>query len=246
MATDLKSTIVESIRGLVTEANEAATKVRAATSDRQSLVHDYLNPEGTAADDEIQKFIDWREAALAKIEETEAKIREHITATYLGEVDESAVDGLKTTYKEKSDQYKTAVKFFLGTIPGATEEDLKDLPALVTLRGGTSGGGNGGKRPRLSQVSYRTVGESTWNEVSKQTKNAKGEEVTVTNFTVLAAALKEQYGTKVEVKDLQAAAFEAAGTDDLSTLSGKPFEFVVSVGDNNVDVKVAPKAADDE
>ena len=70
--------------------------------------------------------------------------------------------------------------------------------------------------------------------------------MTVTNFTVLSHALKSAFDTKVEVKDLQAAAFEAAGTDDLNTLDGKVIEFAYTVGETNVFVKVQPKSPDAE
>ena len=245
---DLTTMIVSSITDLTTQANELAGKISAATTDRTKLVHDYLNPEEGAepADDKIAQFIQMREQVLARLEDEENKAREYVTATYLGDIDESAVDAQKAEYKELADKVKTSRKFFLTTIPGATEDDLKDVPALKTLRGGTASGGSGSKRPRLNRVAYRTSTSEPWTEVSKQTKNAKDEDVTVTNFTVLATELKAKFGTKVEVKDLQSNAFEAAGTDDLSSLEGKVFEFAVTVGEQNVFVQVQPKSDSDE
>lgn len=244
MSDDLKGMVIQSLTDITTKANDAATKIAAATTDRTKMVHDYLTAD-EPADEKIREFQEWEEKALAQIEKAREAAAEHVTATYLQTVDASAVDALKETYKTLADKAKTARKYFLNNIPDATEDDLKDVPALKTLRGGTSGGG-GGKRPRFNSISYRIGASGEWVEVSAQAKNAKGEDVTVTNMTVLAKALKEATGTKVEVKDLQAAAFDAAGTDDLSSLNGKVVEFAHSVGDKNVFVKAQPKSADDE
>lgn len=243
MSNDMVGMVVASIGEQTVKANELASQISAATTDRTKVVHDYLNSD-EPADETIAKFQAWREETLAAIEAQEAKAREYVAATYLKDIDESAVDGLKAQYKEIVDAVKAARKF-VTTLPGVTEDALKDVPELKTLRGGTAKG-SGGKRPRLNSVSYRTSTKDNWTEVSAQRDNAKGETVTVTNFTILAGALKEKFGTKVEVKDLQAAAFEAAGTDDLSTLNGNVFEFAVSVGEQNVFVKVQPKSDDAE
>ena len=160
--------------------------------------------------------------------------------------DESTVNGLKEQYKTLKDGIAAARKFAL-TIPGATEDSLKDVPALKNLRGSTAGkGGTGGKRPRLVATEYRTSTSEPWVEVSTEREDKDGAKVQVTNFTVLAAALSKAFGAKVEVKDLQSAAFDAAGTDDLNTLEGKPFDFATSVGDKTVFVKVTPKHTDAE
>lgn len=245
MSDDMRTMIVSSITALTEEGNALATRISAATTDRTKLVHDYLTAE-EPADEKIKAFQDWKEGLLAKLEEEEEKARQHVLTTHLKEVDEATVDADKTKYKEIADKVKTARKFYLTTLPGATEEDLKDVPALKTLRGGTANSGQGGKRPRVNSISYRLNGTDNWTEVSKQQKNAKGEDVTVTNFTVLSQALHSALKAKVEVKDLQAAAFDAAGTDDLNSLDGKVFEFAITVGEQNVFVKVQPKSESDE
>jgi hypothetical protein len=239
----MRTMIVASITSLTDEANVVASRISAATTDKTKLVHDILTDEETT-DEKIKAFQSWKEALLAKLEEEEAKAREH-AATLLPTGEETDVDKDKATYKELADKVKTARKFYLTTLPGATEDDLKDVPALKTLRGGTASSG-GGKRPRVQRISYRASTTENWTEVSKQAKNAKGEDVTVTNFTVLAQELHKVYKAKVEVKDLQAAAFDAAGTDDLNSLDGKVFEFATSVGDKTVFVQVQPKADTDE
>lgn len=240
---ELREMIIASITDLTGQANEVAARIGAATTDRTKIVHDMLTDESTT-DEKVKAFQTWKEQILAKLEEEEAKARDYV-ASKLPEADESNVETDKASYKELADKVKTARKFYLsGGVPDAKEEDLADVPALKTLRGGTAGGGSGSKRPRLQRIAYRTSTEDNWTEVSKQAKNAKGEEVTVANFTVLAQALKPL--GKVEVKDLQAAAFETAGTDDLSTLDGKVFEFAITAGETNVFVQVQPKSDSDE
>ncbi len=245
MSDDMRTMIVSSITALTEEANSQATKIGAATTDRTKMVHDVLTDE-SVSDETVKKFQNWKEALLAKLEEEEAKAREYVAANLLPSSEEIDVEAAKTSYKELADKVKTARKFYLTTLPGATEDDLKDVPALKTLRGGTAGNGTGGKRPRVQRIAFRANTTDNWTEVSKQAKNAKDEDVTVTNFTVLAQALAKEYKTKVEVKDLQANAFEAAGTDDLNSLDGKVFEFAVTVGDKNIFVQVQPKSDADE
>lgn len=247
MSTDMKALVIAGMNDSAEKAETLATKIGAATTDREKLVHDYLNPdEGTEPVDEtIAAHLKWREKAMAAIEEADDKAREHIRSNYLEDVDENAVNALKVEYTEQADAYKAARKFFL-TLPGATEDDLSEVKPLKTLRGGTAKGGSGSKRPRLQRIAYRTSTSEPWTEMSKETENAKGETVTTSSFSVAAAALKSKFGTKVEVKDLQAAAFEAAGTDDLSTKGGEVFEFATSVGDQTVFIQIQPKADSDE
>lgn len=244
MSDDMRTMIVSSITSLTEQANAEATRIASATTDRKALVHDILNAD-EPTDEKVKKFQEFKEQILARLEQEEEKAREYVSTTLLPAAEEFDVDAAKSTYKELADKVKTARKFFLTTLPGATEDDLKDVPALKTLRGGTSSGGTGSKRPRVNRLAYRANSSDNWTEVSKSTEK-NGETVTVTNFTVLAQSLSKVYGSKVEVKDLQAAAFEAAGTDDLNSLDGKVFEFAVSVGDKSVFVQVQPKSESDD
>lgn len=249
---DLKNLILATLTSQTEEANALATRIAAATTDRTKMVHEILTDEN-ATDDYVVTYQQWEEKALAKIEEERAKVVAKITAEKFADVDEATVEALKTEYKGKVDAVKAARKYAEVAIPDLTEEDLKAVPDLKTLRGGTAGkGGTGGKRPRVNAISFRDSASGPWTEASVERDDAKnpGAKVKVTNFTVLSGALKDAYGAKVEVKDLQAAAFEAAGTDDLNTLDGKVFDFAISVGEGdnakNVYVKVQPKAADAE
>lgn len=243
---DMLTMVRTALAEQIASANEDATAIAAATTDRAKLIHDYLTDENTT-DPQVKAFQEFLEKAQAAIEEQTAKANAHAESKVPGGSPEE-VDKRKETYKGKVDQIKAARKF-AATIPGYSEEEFnKDLPELKNLRGSTAGkGGTGGKRPRLNSVEYRTSAKGEWVEVWADREDKDGNKVRVANFTVLAAALNKAVDKgSVTVKDLQAAAFDAAGTDDLNTLDGKPFEFAVTVGETNVFVKVAPKHKDAE
>lgn len=227
------SEILDMVLATATEqtnkANEIADKILAATTDRTKRVHEIRTDENTQ-DEKVKAFQEWFDKANAKIEEQVAAIEEYIKTTLLASVDESEVETLREQYKELKTGVSTALNF-AKTVPGYSEEALANVPDLKSLRGGTSGAGTGGKRPRVERMSFSTNSEGPWTEVDKDGK---------TNFTLMAQRLSKESGTKVEVKDLQSAAFEAAGTDDLSTLNGRVFSFAYSAGDKNYFVKVQP------
>lgn len=242
----MRDAIIQSIVSLTEQANASVAEISAHTTDVTKVVHDYLTDENTT-DEKIKKFQAWKEELLAKLEQEESKAYEYAKEKVAAAQDDSFdVEAAKKSHKELAEKVKTARKFYLTTLPGTSEDDLKGVPDLKTLRGGTAGGGTGSKRPRVNSISIRQSESENWTEVSKQGKNAKGEEVTVTNFTVLAQELSKIGKTKVEPKDVQAAAFEAAGTDDLNSLDGKVFEFAYSAGEKNVFVKIQPKTKDAE
>lgn len=232
--------VVATLTDATNKANEKAEKILAATTDRTKMVHEIRTAEDST-DEKIKAFQDWYEKANAKIEEQVAAIDEYIKAEKLGDtLDEAALNALREQYKELKVQVTSAVNF-AKTVPGFSEETLAKVPELKSLRGGTSGAGTGGKRPRVERISFGTNSEGPWTEVDKDGK---------TNFTLLAQRLSKEASTKVEVKDLQAAAFEAAGTDDLSSLDGKVFTFAHSIGEGdkakNYFVKVQPAVKSDE
>lgn len=253
MANDLVTAVTSTLVTLVTEANEAAKKHSAATVDTKSLIHEILFDNETT-DETILKFRAWHEQANAAILAEESKAAEYAQGT-MPKGEEVDTEALKASYTEKKSQVTAAIKL-LKTLPGFTEEWLKDVPELKTLRGGTAGtgSGTGGKRPRIANL---WIGDAAGNNFQRvyEVKGEGDKATEVSNFTLLAKFLsaKERANTKVEVKDIQAAAFAAAGTDDLKSLDGKVFEFSFSAGkageEKNYMVRVAPSvpdSADDE
>lgn len=243
MANDILTMVVKTYRDAVEAANALADRIAAASKDVKARVHEIRNDPNTT-DPEVKEFQEWYEKANAAIEKRVAEIDAKITAK-LSNTETEDVDSLKTQYGENKTNATTARKF-LDTLPGVSAEDkeaaLKDVPDLKSLRGGSSGAGGGGKRPRLERVSYSADNGETYSEVWEEIENPKTKEKeNKVNFTIVARKLAKEFGSKVEVKELQSAAFAAAETDDLSTLNGKPFDFAYSVGDKNVFLRVQPR-----
>jgi hypothetical protein len=238
MANEMISMVQQTVAAQTEQANAIVQQITAATQDSGKLVHDVRTDE-SATDENVKAFQEWYEKANAAIEAKVAEINAYIKANLLPESGANVdVDALKEEYKTLRQSIKTATAF-VATLPGYSADDFK-VPELKNLRGGTSGTtGSGGKRPRL---------ESIWVNgklIEKVTQDKQGNDVHTSNFTLAAAEISKAAKSKVEVKDLQAAAFEAAGTDDLSTLAGTVFEFSFSAGEGenaqNFDVTVQPK-----
>lgn len=244
MSADVIKMVQGMIKGYADERNEIMTEIGTLTGDRTKLVHDYRTDPDTE-DEEIKAYQEWEEQAHAELEAQRAAMDAKITAKYLPEIDEEDVKAKQAKADELLKSYKAAIKF-AETVPGFDKDkDLADIPALVNAKGGTAGSGTGSKRPRLQRVAYRLAASDPWTEV-KEVKEVKGENVDVTNFSLLATTLRDAKVGKVEVKALQEAAFAEAKTDDLSTLGGTVFDFAVDVGDKTVFVQVQPKAATDK
>lgn len=244
--------MVQMVQTTVTEqvnkANALVKTINENTTDKGKLVHDIRTDENST-DEQVREFQKWFAQAEAAIAQKVAAIDEHIKANLLPKSEEVDVEALKVQHKALKDSVKAALTF-VQSIPAYDPETFK-VPDLANLRGGTSTGtGQGGKRPRLNRIWVNLDGsEGVGTLISKDTKNAKGEDVTVSNFTLAAAAIGKATKSKVEVKDLQAAAFAAAKTDDLSTLGGKLFDYYFEAGTDanrkNVKVTVEPKGDDD-
>jgi len=242
MSNDMIKMLATGLKTQTEQHNTLADEIGALTGDRTKLVHDRITDENTE-DETIQTYQEWLDAAQAELEAQATAIRAYVADKYLPAIDETAVESKRTEMQSLAAQIKAARKF-ASTIPGFKDEDLAEVPPLKNLRGGTAGGGTGSKRPRFNRISYRIAGQDEWIAV-ETTKDVKGESVIVTNLSLLAITLKDVFKHKVEVKDLQAAAFAEAGTDDLSTLGGTVLEFGFTVGETNIEVQAEPKAPTD-
>ena len=217
---------------VVEQAATIAKRLNASEKGVKGLCHDVFTDENVHDD-----TLDKARAYVADLDEKrEAAIQQayaHIQKNYLDNetLSDDEKKSLRETLANLRKSYKASQTF--ASIQPAYDEAAFNAPAFPGLRAGT---GEGGKKPRLSEITIN--GE----RIFKTVKDAKtGEDVEVSNFSNAAAWLTKDSKTTVAVKDLQAAAFEAAGTDDLSTLSGQPFEFVFSAGDNNYTVVATPK-----
>jgi hypothetical protein len=240
--------VMTTVTEQVNKANALVKTINENTTDKGKLVHDIRTDENVT-DDKVREFQKWFAQAEAAIAKRVSEIDEHIKANLLPKSEDVDVEALKVQHKALKDSVKAALTF-VQSIPAYDPETFK-VPDLANLRGGTSAGtGQGGKRPRLNRIWVNLDGsEGNGTLISKDTKNAKGEDVTVSNFTLAAAHIGKATKSKVEVKDLQAAAFAAAKTDDLSTLGGSVFDYYFEAGTDanrkNVKVTVEPKGDED-
>lgn len=237
----LADMVVSTIQTLTDKANSIVTKIMSSTADTKTLVHDIRN-DPTVTDAEVKEFQEWLEKATAAILARQAKVDAHIVADLLPAKEEIDVDALTTEYKGLRTDIKAATRL-LSRVDGF-DADAYTPPDLKSLRGGTVSGGSGTgvKRPRVADIYVN--GKS----VAKEVPNKDGSTRTVANFTFAAQAISKLSKSKVEVKDLQAAAFEAAKTDDFSTLNGQEFTFYFESGEGesriNAEVVVFPNDND--
>lgn len=226
---DLAPLIAADAAEKIAAANKVAETVQANTVDENKLVHEIRDNRETT-DENLKKFhayIDRLDDERFKaVEKVDAYIRDNLMPKRDENVD---IDALKKSHDEARKAAKRALDFLRDQFSSDEEFEKfcqeNNIPALKSVRGGTTGTGAGTPRPRI--VGGYIDGE----DVSKDGN---------VNFTILAAALAKKSGQDVEVRDLQSAAFEAAGTTDLKSLNGRGFEYSYTVGDKNYMIKIVP------
>jgi hypothetical protein len=235
----VQQNILEDLAEKTREANEIALKVASVTVEAGKAVHELRQ---NSDHPEIVEYRKWLEKVSAKIEEETKRIdtliRENLLPTKTGEVDVEAETKL---YKALKDDMN-ATRNYLKTRPNFPQDLLTDERFdLKSLRGTKTSGsvsgvtGEGPKRPRLAMI--WVDGERTFATVD----NKDGTKREAATFTHTASVLSRKSGTKVTAPDLQAAAFETAKTDDLSTKAGEIIEFYYSAGDKNFKIQVQPR-----
>jgi len=217
----------------ITKANKIAEEIANSRVNVGKVVHEIRQDENTT-DAEVKKYQEWYAKAEAAMEDRRKKIDEHIKTNLVkaSEMSDEVYEAKKAEYTELKKGAQSAQKL-AALIPGFSPEIFSDLPALQTLSGGTAGGTTGTKRPRLSFLSVD--GEEVF--VTKKDEK-EGTESKSYTFTNAAAFISKKAGTKVSPSDLSAAAFEAAKTDDLSTVND--VEYSYSVDGQSFMVKVIP------
>jgi hypothetical protein len=237
MANEMFAVVKDTVLNATTQANAAQEKISAATVDTKSLVHEIRDSDENVTDATVLAFRAKHEAALAEIESWVSEVNDYIKANLLPSANADVdVEALKAEYKEAVSLIK-ASKTFAAKL-GAPDDLWSDVPALKTLRGGTSGAGSGagGKRPRLESI---YVDGQRIHETTGEGDKARD----VSTFTLAARFMsnKEHANNKADVRALQEAAFAAAGTDDLS--GHEAFDFVYSPdgGKHSYTVKVVPQ-----
>jgi len=246
---DMVAVVAGKIVEQTNAANALVSKINSSNSDSKALVHQIIEDKDNAVgtnDETVAAWRAWSEGAMAEYEKRRAAVAEYVTANLLPKPDESFdADAAKAQYAE----YKKTIvagKTFLGKMYG--EDALKgvDIPDLKSLRGGTSTG-TGAKRPRLALIQ---LGDASGNNFRRIFENVEkdGTVREVQTFSLLAKVLstKDEANVTVKPTDLQAAAFAAAGTEDLSEKAGEVIEFSFTPEKSNKTymVRVQPKDTD--
>jgi len=149
---------------------------------------------------------------------------------------DSQVESAKAELGSLKDQAKAALQFLIG----AYGEGAKELmpTSLKAKRGGGSKGATGIKRPRMQAILVQDKdGEML---VHLQVGADKPENKPT--FSALAKWLSDTTDTKVETPALQDAAFDAAGTKDLSSVD--KVEFSVTIKDAHYFITATSKVSD--
>jgi hypothetical protein len=220
--------IADFISAQVAEANVLATALQNA-GNATVLIHEYRDTAETD-DAEILKYRAFMDQVNLKVLEVQANIENYITEQ--GFVDVTPVDVDATTEAYKS--LRTAIRSGVTHLTNIAPDAVKDLPELKAIPGVRSASATGVHRPRIAQAFCN--GE----EIFLTAKDKDGNEKTVSNFTTLAAHISKLSGVKVDGKDLHAPCFEAAGTTDLSSLAGKPVDYVFNAADTNYSIRIIP------
>ena len=202
----------------------------------EKLVAEIRTDEATT-DEKVKAWQEREEKVMAALNAEREKINAYIRENLVkvnSDYDETAD---VETVKELNGKIVAMRKYMEGV--GATEEDFTDFPESKSLRGaGKGGSGTRSKRPRLSSIEYSLDNGKTYTDA------APGED-DPTTFSALAGVLRGVTGHKVEVKSLQTAIFDEAGTDDLSTKQGQDFSAAVVIGEQNVFIRVGVRVQED-
>lgn len=211
----------------VEDANALGLKIQAATANQDDQVKAVLD---TSDDAKVVKFREAKAKVLEQIEtlkaqvtNAEANIKEH-ARTLLPSFDaDFNVEEAKKEFAAKRKNANDARKALLMFVDEETLNKVAQehgIVEVVSVRGtGVAKGQTGIRRARLSSATHNG------NVVEKDGK---------VDFTLLA---KE---SKVSADDLKAAAYKAAGTDDLNSLGGGAV-VNFTVGDNQFSVTISDK-----
>jgi hypothetical protein len=243
---DMVAVVASKIAEQTEQANALVGKLNSATTDTKALVHQIRDDADNAVgsnNEVVKAWREWSEVAMAEYEAKRAQVDEYIAANLLPKADESFdAEAAKAQYQELKKTI-AAGKTFLTKMFGENALDGTNVPDLKSLRGGTSSS-TGAKRPRLANVWLGDAQGETFRRIFDKVEQKYGTTNEVQTFSLLASVLssKDEANVKVEPKDLQAAAFAEAGTDDLSTKAGEIIEFAYSPdgGKHTYTVRVQP------
>ena len=229
----------EAILALVAKATEAYNAANAiakrVAASQGSFAKDIKDARENSDDEEVVKFREWLEMALAKINENTDAINKRIVEKGIVKGAETLTDEQVKTLKEEHKTHKDAgnkawdAAETVATILGET---MPAKPEVLNLSGkaskGGSGSGTGGRRLRFAKVTVN------------------GEEVK--NLAAVAQKIKGKTKENVTATDLQKALFETTGTDDMSKINDTTFRWTSTDAEkvtHDFEITVYPKHDDD-
>ena len=183
------------------------------------------------------------EVINSKVLEMQAAVEAHIRSITPEPADRRPTDVIAAEYKAKKAEYSNVVSslaVFIGEDDAAkfkeyiSESAEMYFPPIKGVRTTPATGGVSTPKPRV--VEAYVNGEHVTSK--SPMRDANGNNRISSNFTSIAAHLSKVSGTKVEVTALHAAAFAAAGTNELK--GHGPVEFNFAVKDVNYLIKVVP------
>lgn len=235
--TDVFTAIRGMLVDLTTQANGIAEQVQKSRVNVNKVVHELVKDEDTT-DAKVKAYQERMAKANEQIEKWTAEIVEYAKAELVSAsaMSDEEFEAAKASYSDLKKSVKSTLSL-AANLPGYSAETFADVPALQTLSGGTAGAGaTGTKRPRLAEITVDGVPAFT-------VKNeGKDDESKAHTFTAAAAVISKASGVKVQPSDLSAAAFAAAGTDDLSSVHAVEFNY--SAGDKDYSIVAIPAASE--
>lgn len=228
---DVFNVVKVMVKDQIDKANVIAERVQKSRVNVGKVVHEIRKDEGTT-DEKVKAYQEKMDKAQAQIEKWTSEIDDYIKTNLVqaSSMSDEEYEKVKAEYAELKKGANAAQKL-AANLPGYAPEVFADLPSLMTLSGGTSGSATGTKRPRLASLTIN--GDEAYTE--KETDEGKVKSFT---FTHAADVISKESGVKVKPSDLSAAAFEAAGTDDLSTVNDVEFNY--SAGEKEFALVVIP------
>lgn len=216
----LYNALSEQVKNSADAANAIATEVRAARdSNPEKSAKTFVNksevaevPEAFRAN--VEKFRAARAKALAAIEKSESELVASIVETLPKSALTPEVLEAKTAeYKSHVDKFRTFRKSMVD-LDVATDEQIAELPSVLTLGGGKSSGGThagaGRPKPRFAEITL------DGHSVAKTVGDKRVCTPTVLSERINSLHIDEENWTKVTSAEIVDEAFKVAETHELT------------------------------
>lgn len=231
---DFVAVAFEQFDPTVKQANEIAAKLNAA-GNVLKLVHEVRE---NSEDAKLVAYREYREGMLKDLADAETEAENYIRESGLVAVEPIDTDALSKEYGTLAEQVENLRK---ATVSIFGEDSVKEWPNLVKPDGmKKSGSGTGTPKPRWQSITVG--GKEIFTETVKD-----GVTTRAVTLTALSQWFTSQLprGQAVDSSKLRDEVYRAAGTNDISTLNGRPVEMVFTSGDKTwTDIVLTPKVSE--